>query len=307
MVKTPIKIQLVKTLADVGPSRIVAVKNDGDTTFSLYITDKQGIPFPIKDNSGIITITNTDGNLDINGTDINISPALLSIINSALQSGGDISELVNDVGYLTIDNLPTKTSEFINDGSDGTTTYIENDELGLVAFSNDYNDLDNLPNIPSIDNLVPYTGANKDVNIASNYFKTSKGFEYRNGLDYFKVSKNGENAVLDFGGSNSLDYLVFTIQPQGGLYFLHAERNSYNNNVFTVSKSEVYAKKRFLTDEGFGIINGTANQALTANGGTFDLTTKADLVSGKIPASQLPAYVDDVLEFANLASFPATG
>ena len=38
-----------------------------------------------------------------------------------------------------------------------------------------------------------------------------------------------------------------------------------------------------------------------------DLSLKADLVGGKIPASQLPAYVDDVLEFANLASFPATG
>ena len=37
------------------------------------------------------------------------------------------------------------------------------------------------------------------------------------------------------------------------------------------------------------------------------LNAKADLVDGKIPASQLPAYVDDVLEFANLASFPATG
>ena len=38
-----------------------------------------------------------------------------------------------------------------------------------------------------------------------------------------------------------------------------------------------------------------------------DLSLKADLVLGKIPASQLPSYVDDVLEFANLASFPATG
>jgi hypothetical protein len=28
---------------------------------------------------------------------------------------------------------------------------------------------------------------------------------------------------------------------------------------------------------------------------------------GKVPTSQLPAYVDDVLEYANLASFPATG
>lgn len=37
------------------------------------------------------------------------------------------------------------------------------------------------------------------------------------------------------------------------------------------------------------------------------LTNKADLVGGKIPASQLPSYVDDVLEYTNLSSFPATG
>lgn len=34
---------------------------------------------------------------------------------------------------------------------------------------------------------------------------------------------------------------------------------------------------------------------------------KADLVNGKVPASQLPSYVDDVLEYANLASFPTEG
>ena len=35
--------------------------------------------------------------------------------------------------------------------------------------------------------------------------------------------------------------------------------------------------------------------------------TYATLESGKVPASQLPSYVDDVLEFANQAAFPATG
>jgi hypothetical protein len=40
---------------------------------------------------------------------------------------------------------------------------------------------------------------------------------------------------------------------------------------------------------------------------TTDMALKADLVAGKVPAAQLPAYVDDVLEFANLAAFPATG
>lgn len=33
----------------------------------------------------------------------------------------------------------------------------------------------------------------------------------------------------------------------------------------------------------------------------------ADLVAGKIPANQLPSFVDDVLEYANLAAFPALG
>lgn len=38
-----------------------------------------------------------------------------------------------------------------------------------------------------------------------------------------------------------------------------------------------------------------------------DITTKADLVDGVVPSSQLPSYVDDVLEYPNLASFPVTG
>ena len=29
--------------------------------------------------------------------------------------------------------------------------------------------------------------------------------------------------------------------------------------------------------------------------------------SGKVPSSQLPSYVDDVVEYANRSSFPATG
>lgn len=37
------------------------------------------------------------------------------------------------------------------------------------------------------------------------------------------------------------------------------------------------------------------------------LSTKADLVGGLIPASQLPSYVDDVLNFPDLISFPSLG
>lgn len=38
-----------------------------------------------------------------------------------------------------------------------------------------------------------------------------------------------------------------------------------------------------------------------------ELSTKADLVDGKVPANQLPSYVDDVLEYDSVSAFPSTG
>ena len=42
----------------------------------------------------------------------------------------------------------------------------------------------------------------------------------------------------------------------------------------------------FESSQGFKKTGGTANQSLTANGGVFDLNTKADLVGGKVPKAQ---------------------
>jgi len=38
-----------------------------------------------------------------------------------------------------------------------------------------------------------------------------------------------------------------------------------------------------------------------------DLSTKADLVNGKVPVEQLPSFVDDILEFESLELFPTQG
>lgn len=38
-----------------------------------------------------------------------------------------------------------------------------------------------------------------------------------------------------------------------------------------------------------------------------DVSAKADLVDGKVPASQLPSYVDDVIEYDSISLFPASG
>ena len=160
------------------------------------------------------------------------------------------------------------------------------------------------PSDLDISNLVPYTGATQDVNIASNYFKTSKGFDYTfDENNYFRSFHLGSlYSQLDFS-SNSSEFGYFKIigNAEIGLNIFQ------NENYFSIQNNFTVSTKPFLTDSGFRITNGTPNLSLTADGGTFNLNTKADLVDGKVPSSQLPSYVDDVLEFANLASFPATG
>lgn len=61
-------------------------------------------------------------------------------------------------------------------------------------------------------------------------------------------------------------------------------------------------------DLGLGNVDNTSDASKpisTATQSALDL--KADLVSGKIPASQLPTYVDDVLEYDDYTSLPGTG
>ena len=107
---TPIKIQIVKSLSNLKPSRMIAVKADNESSFSLYVTDKVGVPYPLKDlqgSGGITGLTNTDGNLVITGVNnkvINITPALLSLINSALQPEDE-----NAIEKVSAENIPSHT------------------------------------------------------------------------------------------------------------------------------------------------------------------------------------------------------
>ena len=52
---------------------------------------------------------------------------------------------------------------------------------------------------------------------------------------------------------------------------------------------------------------GVKDIATAVNGLETEVGGKADLVDGKVPSSQLPSYVDDVVEYASLSAFPETG
>lgn len=112
---TPIYFYKTDSLSNLKPNSLVALKLTGGLAFSLWVTDKTGIPYPLKDDTGgggggtIEDIINTDGNLTITGTTtktINVSSSLLLLINSALQAGDNISSLTNDENYITLADIP---------------------------------------------------------------------------------------------------------------------------------------------------------------------------------------------------------
>lgn len=87
------------------------VLNEETQKVETYITDRLGNPKPLKDDigAGIYTFFSSDNSIDTSGTnniDITLESSLKARINSALQSGDNISELNNDANYITLGDIP---------------------------------------------------------------------------------------------------------------------------------------------------------------------------------------------------------
>jgi hypothetical protein len=171
-----------------------------------------------------------------------------------------------------------------------------------------------------------------DSNINTNGSRAITGAKLNSVLNDM-VSALGSNML--FGGvvtpSSSKDASsetpVFYFAPTAGTYtnlgnivvangefaFIYADLNeNWQKMSWSIDLDDVYVKPDggipstdLATDVQTSLgLAKTAIQASEkgANNGVATLDS-----SGKVPQSQLPSYVDDVLEYANLASFPVTG
>ena len=151
-------------------------------------------------------------------------------------------------------------------------------------------------------------------------------------VNEFKIANTDESAVLESSQDTlegrASDFIQFsvdgyksTIDLQKNYVYLRAINN--NNHImlqegyFKIVNSEGdYIQSSggvlylFSNDEiDITATNIALNGAIYVNGVLLSTTLglKADLVDGKVPSSQLPSYVDDVLEYATVSAFPGTG
>ena len=107
--------------------------NETNSSSDAYIQNKP---------TNVSAFTNDAGYLTTVGwNDVTGKPTFAAVATSG--SYNDLSD------KPTIPTIPTNTSAFVNDGSDGTSVYVEADELATVATSGSYNDLTNKPTIPA--------------------------------------------------------------------------------------------------------------------------------------------------------------
>lgn len=173
--------------------------------------------------------------------------------------------------------------------------------------------------------VIGSTGDNPTIGLAS----TANGDVAQKtiGLATMDIPNNGFGIVTTFGEVNDIDTSALTL---GAIVYLGA------NGLLTTTepiaptpkivigicvRQHEQVGKLFVSTRPIARLSKlsdvfaptlTDNDVLRWNGTTlrwevYSLAGKADLVGGKVPTSQLPSYVDDVLEYATLAAFPATG
>ena len=108
MAKKPLKMFKVNNISEVRDvDALYCIKTATDTEFSIVVTDAFGAIVNLKDlqtPAGIQGIASDDGTIEVTGTtfkNIRLSATLVNAINSALKPGDNISDLINDAGYLT--------------------------------------------------------------------------------------------------------------------------------------------------------------------------------------------------------------
>ena len=169
------------------------------------------------------------------------------------------------------------------------------------------------------------TGANATIGLAT----TANGdiAQRTIGIATMDIASNGFGDVTTFGEVNDINTSALT---EGALVYLGLNGNLTSvepvaptpkislglciRSHLTQGRIAVYvrpiARLNKLTDVyAPNLLDG---DVLRWNGAAlryevYNLVNKADLVGGKVPASQLPAYVDDILEYATFAAFPLVG
>ena len=282
------------------PTKTSDLTNDSDFITSADVPTKTS---DLTNDSGFIT--NSVSNLTNYYT------------KSQTYTQGEVNSLLNAIV------IPTKTSDLTNDGADGTSTYVEVDDLAAVATSGSYTDLSDKPTIGNATLTIQRNGtdiqtftANATSNKTANIIVPTKTSDLTNDSDFVsnidyatattggvvKVGDrleitNGVLSVTDGGTADAVEWDNVLNKPS---FSTVATSGSYNDlsdkpTIPTVNDATLTIQKNGTTVKTF-----TANASsdvtadITVPTTVAELSDSSDYATNSSVSTQL-AYKQDLL------------
>lgn len=233
----------------------------------------------------------------------------------------------------TLDTRSNATNPFTTDTlADGDTIYLSPTIAGYVT------------NVkPSAPNHLVYIGkvVRTSPTNGTIVYRIQNGYELDE-IHNVAISSVANNQSIFWNSTTNLWENKSIVTALGYTPYNATNPNGYTSNVGTVTSVAALTLGTTGTDVSSSVANGTTTPVITLNIPTASATNRGVLSSadwtsfnnkqsalgftpensankgvangyasldgsGLIPSTQLPSYVDDVLEFANLAALPATG
>lgn len=203
-----------------GYSPTATVTKSGDTA-TITITDKNGTTTAqVKDGSdATVTVDST-----LSSTSEN--PVQNKVINSALNAKADSSD------------IPTKTSDLTNDGSDSTAAYLETDETAYRTTSIPYGECDSTSTATVFTATVPGITELRDgvcMWLKNGVVNSASGFTINiNGLGAKPVYNNMAAATRDttlWNANYTMLFVYDSTRVEGGCWILYRGYNSDTNTI----------------------------------------------------------------------------
>jgi hypothetical protein len=224
---------------------------------------------------------------------------------------GDINNKLNkNFTQLAAKAVPDDTDLLAIDEGNGTNKKVTVATIIAAAVTN----VEGLiADVEEVQNFV-----DQDVSIGSNpAFATPT-------VDGVTFRDNGNTTTIDYADAIAVGNTAAHIASTANPHSVTATQVGLGNvdNTSDANKPISSATQTALDGKQATLVSGTniksINSASILASGNLDLIAASekgqaggvatlDAITGKVPASQLPAFVDDLEEYANLAAFPVTG
>lgn len=240
--------------------------------------------------------------LDFNGADGKVvMPNDITVKGKIIKNGGTSSQFlkadgsVDSTTYSTFDGdynslsnrptIPTNTSDLTNDGSDGTSVYVEADELAAVATSGSYNDLSNKPTIPAAQVNSDWNATSGVAEILNKPSIPTKTSDLTNDSGYVNASQAANAAPVQSvnGNTGAVNLTAADVNALPDSTVIPSKTSDLTNDSDFITETAVDTKLEAKADSAGASANYAAKLTASIPYGECDSTSTATAFTATVP------------------------